>query len=193
MSSSNLREALEKDPKYRKDEKDGRFYPYEFYPGGDLYSGLLFQSGEYTILFIPHTVSDKTETYEENNIEWIERVNPEEIDRRDEVFWINHHDKDHIIRIVIDQESDNKGNGKVLSPHLNWKGENDEDPKHDMYIHCEKCRNYFKFIEHIEVEFDIADEDTKIINWKETISKFKREITNSDFYEENEVAEFQEI
>jgi hypothetical protein len=200
MSLSNeTRKYFESSSKFRKDEKDGRYYPYEFHPGGQPSQGVMFQTEDedYRILYIPHNVDDKTiSEKKESGITELRRLDPDEADfRRDEMFWIHHFNGEgngHMIRIVIEQESDNKGNGKVLSPHLNWKGEND-DPNKEEYIDCDKCRRYFKFLEHIELEFDITDEHFKRANWEDTLRKVCKEIRKSEFYEENEINDMVEL
>ncbi|MFB6241742.1 MAG: hypothetical protein ABEJ36_02970 [Candidatus Nanosalina sp.] len=191
-SPEDAKETFEQSPKFRKDEKDGRYFPYDFRPGGQPTQGVIFQTvdNEYRILYIPHNVDDKIVSKEkENGFIELERLDPESEDfRRDEMFWIHHSDGEdnHMIKVVIEQNSHPDGDGEMLSPHLNWKGEND-DPGNEEYIDCEKCREYFEFINHIELEFDITDEVFKRANWEDTLIKFCEEIRDSKFYEENEV------
>ena len=189
------REFFENSPRYREDKSDGKFFPYEFYPGKSLGQGGLFASDSYQILLVPRNVPHKdldekedvkTRTKNKGDIDIIEHKEDEINEfRRDEFFWINHLEEDHpILKVVIEQRS-HRYDGQMLSPHFNWKGESEEE------IKCEKCQSYFGFINHIEIVFQESSEEKnyKLIDWKGTLKRFCDEVKNSDWYQENQIEE----
>lgn len=185
---NDIAEHLDESSDFRLDETDGKYFPYERYPSSKLNSGFTLETycHRYQIFTGAYEPSQKWQEKETSgNIDIIEPKDPENSNfRRDILLWVVHHPRNranHVIKFVVDQNSQNHGNGEIIGPHINPRPEDEQKMEK-----CEECNRLFEWLDHYELTFE-QKENYKEIDFDSTVSQIKERLLNSKFTEDYEL------